>query len=125
MSRENPLWGAPRIRGELLSAERPVAVHPVALPSRFIRKRSRHLQTVAPVMCGFLATAPLLNPSSQPSTICARMATACEDFGRRGNIASFSLSSELRLRGLVRRPMDVTKYEPRRTIIQRISDSGH
>jgi hypothetical protein len=44
-------------------------------------------------------------------------------FGRRDSIASFSLSSELNLSGLVGRPMAIPKYVPRRTIIQRISDS--
>src|SRR5438270_41663 len=51
--------------------------------SRPTRKRSRHLQTVAPVTCNFFATTPLLHPSSHPSTILARIASAWADFGRR------------------------------------------
>jgi hypothetical protein len=42
----------------------------------------------------------------------ARMATACEDLGRRDSIASFSLSSELTLSGLVGRPMAIAQYAP-------------
>jgi hypothetical protein len=52
-----------------------------------------------------------------------RMATACEDLGRRDSIASFSLSSELTLSGLVGRPMAIAKYAPSPIIIQRIYDS--
>ena len=62
--------------------------------SRFTRKRSRHLQTVAPVICNFLATAPLLNPSSQPRTMRARIATLKYIFGR------FGPDSDLRRWGL-------------------------
>ena len=60
--------------------------------SRFTRKRSRHLQTVAPVIRSFFATSPLLKPSSQPSTIRARIAVARPDFRRRANIVSFCFS---------------------------------
>jgi hypothetical protein len=55
----------------------------------------------------------------------ARMATAWEDLGRRDNIASFSLSSELTLSGLVGRPMAIAQYAPGHLLIQRISDSSH
>src|SRR4051812_12245957 len=79
-------------------------------PSRPTRKRSRHLQTVAPVTCNFFATTPLLHPSSHPSTILARIASAWADFGRRASIASFSFSSGVTFSGLVGRPMATFEY---------------
>jgi hypothetical protein len=45
--------------------------------------RSRHFPNVAPVMCSVCATSELLIPSPQLSTIRARSAVACADFGRR------------------------------------------
>jgi hypothetical protein len=78
--------------------------------SLFTRNRSRHLQTVAPVMWSFFATTPLLNPSSQPSTIRARIANAWADFGRRANIVSFSFSSWITSSGFVGRPMAISNY---------------
>jgi hypothetical protein len=91
--------------------------------SLFTRKRSRHLHTVAPVMCSFFATAVLLRPSSQPSTMRARMAMACEDFGRRASSVSFSFSSAVAFRGLVGRPNAIHNYAAVLHIIQLISDS--
>ena len=41
-----------------------------------------------------------------------RMASACEVFGRRANIASFSFSSVVTLSGLVGRPVAIPKYAP-------------
>jgi len=93
--------------------------------SRLTRKRSRHLQTVAPVMCNFLAVAPLLNPSAHASTIRARMAIACADFGRRASMVNFSFSSGVTLSGLVGRPRAIPKYASAGSLIQLISDSGH
>jgi hypothetical protein len=66
---------------------------------RSTRNRSRHLHTVAPVIRSRFATSPLLSPSLQPSTIRARMAIACADFGRRASIDNFSFSSGVTLSG--------------------------
>ena len=38
---------------------------------------------VSRVICNFLAAAPLLNPAAHASTMRARIAIACVDFGRR------------------------------------------
>src|SRR5579863_1156288 len=84
--------------------------------SRFTRKRSRHLQTVAPVIRNFLATAPLLKPSSQPSTMRARIAKAWADFGRRASIASLSFSSGVTFNALVGRPMATPEYAAFRSL---------
>ena len=66
----------PRVRNKIVDARRLPRQRRPAAPvgavfriSRLIRKRSRHLQTVAPVMPNFLGTAPLLNPSAHPSTM--------------------------------------------------------
>ncbi len=93
--------------------------------SLLTRKRSRHLHTVAPVIFSFLATALLLRPSSQPSTMRARMAVACEDFGRRASSVNFSFSSALTLSGLVGRPSAIPNYAAPNCILQSIYDSGH
>jgi glycosyltransferase involved in cell wall biosynthesis len=92
--------------------------------SRRTRKRSRHLHTVAPLMRSLLATMPLLAPSSQPSTMRARMAMACEDFGRRAIIVSFCRSSSVPFSGLVGRPMAIRKYASGHRVNQRIYDSA-
>src|SRR5436305_38582 len=93
--------------------------------SRPTRKRSRHLQTVAPVTCNFFATTPLLHPSSHPSTILARIASAWADFGRRASIASFSFSSGVTFSGLVGRPMATFEYAAISVLFQCFSNSGH
>jgi hypothetical protein len=91
--------------------------------NRFTRNLSRHLQTVACVIFKRFATVPLLNPSSQPSTIRARIAMACPVLGRRANIASFSFSSDVTLSGLVGRPIPMPQYEGIASTIQRIYNS--
>jgi hypothetical protein len=55
----------------------------------------------------------------------ARIAMACDVFGRRASIANFSFSSAVTLSGLVGRPVAIPKYAPGRFIIQRIYDSQH
>ena len=90
---------------------------------RSTRNRSRHLHTVAPVMRSRLATSLLLSPSLQPSTMRARIAIACEVFGRRASMDSFSFSSGVTLSGLVGRPMAIPKYARAGPVFQLISDS--
>jgi hypothetical protein len=63
------------------------------------------------MICNLLATAPVLNPSSHPNTMRARIASACEDFRLRDRSASFSLSSGVKLSGLVGRPMAISIAE--------------
>src|SRR5436309_1234738 len=78
------------LRSRVHACER---IHETVHVLRLTRKRSRHLQRVAPLTCNFFATAPLLHPSSQPSTMRARIASACPDLGRRASSVSFSFSS--------------------------------
>ena len=64
-------------------------------------------------------------PSSQLSTIRARIAMACADFGRRAMRLNFSRSTSAISRGFLGRPVRITKYEAEELFIQRISRSGH
>src|SRR5262249_55280884 len=65
---------------------------PSSKPSRrFMRNRSRHLQTVAPVMRSRLATSPLLSPSLQPSTMRARIARILTGLRPSGSHGEFLL----------------------------------
>lgn len=93
--------------------------------NRFTRNRSRHLQTVTAARCSRFATAPLLNPPSQPRAMLAHMATAGGDLGRRANMDSYDFLSGVTLSGLAGRPMAMTKYAPVLEVIPCISDSGH
>lgn len=89
------------------------------------RNRSRHFPTVAPVMCKFRATSELLIPSPQLSTIRARIAIACDDFGRRAIMLNFSRSASTISSGFLGRPVRMPKYEAITRFMQRICRSGH
>ena len=76
--------------------------------SRFTRKRSRHLQTVAPVMCNFLAAVAV---AQSLGTRRARSEPAWRSLaptsGDAPSIANFSFSSAVTLSGFVGRPMAI------------------
>jgi hypothetical protein len=83
------------------------------------------LPTVAPVTCIFRATSELFIPCSQPSTIRARIAMACADFGRRAIMFNFSRSSAAISSGCLGRPVRIPKYAAKLGFIQCISRSEH
>ncbi len=90
-----------------------------------LRNRSRHFPTVAPVMCNLRATSELLIPAPQPSTMRARIAMACDDFGRRAIMFNFSRSSAAISSGFLGRPVRIPQYAGLQLLLQRISRSGH
>ncbi len=106
----------------------PPGIHSVGDPRDSVptpQKPSRHLPTVAPVRCNFRATSELLIPCPQLSTIRARIAMACADFGRRAIMINFSRSSTAISRGFLGRPVRIPKHAPRCRFLQRISRSAH
>jgi hypothetical protein len=56
------------------------------------------------------AASELLIPSPQLSTIRARTAMACDDFGRRASMLNFAPSSVLISSGFLGRPVPIPKY---------------
>lgn len=82
-----------------------------------------HPETLAPLADGgsgdmqLVRYGGILMHSLQPSTIRARMAAACKDFGRRANIVSFSFSSVVTCSGLVERPNAISHNAPSLSII--------
>jgi len=68
-------------------------------------------ENIAPVICGFRATSELFIPSPQLTTIRARIAVACADFGRRAIMLTFSRSASTISRGFLGRPVRIPKYE--------------
>jgi hypothetical protein len=69
-------------------------------------------------MFSFCATLSFVRPAAQFSTIRARMASACEDFGRRANSSSFCRSSAVISNGFVGRPARMTQDAPSQPISQ-------
>ena len=83
----------------------------------------RHLPTVGRVTFNFCATLSLLPPAAQLKTMRARIAGACDDFGRRANNSSFCRSSAVISSGLVGRPVRMTQDRPFNLISQAIFNS--
>ncbi len=77
------------------------------------RNRSRHFPTVAPVMCSFRATSELLIPCPQLSTIRARIAMACDDFGLRAIMLNFSRSASTISSDFLGRPVACPSMRPK------------
>jgi hypothetical protein len=62
-------------------------------------------------MCNFRATSALHIPCPQFSTIRARKAMDCADFGRREIMLNFSRSASMISRGFFGRPVRIPEYE--------------
>ena len=92
-------WSSVTVRGtpERCSSARPF--------SRLATKRDRHLPTVAGLQPSSAATASLVLPSAQPSTILDRSARLWGLYGRRAQRASVSRSSSVSTRTAFGRPV--------------------
>ena len=94
--------------------------------SRRTRKRSRHLQTQLLDTASRSATARLVSPSAQASTIRDRTATRCAVVGRRAHWSNVRRSSSVNSNGLWWRFLCMARTVPRSPRkYKTISETGH
>lgn len=93
--------------------------------SRIVRKRSRHLQTVALDTPTRSATSSFDSPRLHCKTMFARSTSRCADFGRRTQRCSSARSSSLTVSSRSGRPSCMFKSTMQHSLTQRTHESPH
>lgn len=92
---------------------------------RIVRKRSRHLHTVARETATRWATASFESPLLHNRMMLARSTSCCADFGRRTQRCNSARSSSVTVSSRSGRPSGMLNAITRRPFIQRTRESQH